>query len=74
MALPGPLELYRLGDLSIHYEEHWVTVADRSVQLTATGYGLLYELSVNAGWVLTHDYLILTEPPVGYRMARALPG
>ena len=30
MALPGPLEPYRLGDLSIHYEEHWVTVADRS--------------------------------------------
>ena len=41
MALTGPLEPYRLGDLTIHYEEHRVTVADRPVQLTATEYGLL---------------------------------
>ena len=50
-----------------------MTVDDRPVQLTATEYGLLYELSVNAGRVVTRDYLILTEPRVGYRMAKPLP-
>ena len=33
-------------------------MADRPVYLTATEYGLLFELSINAGRVLTHDQLI----------------
>ena len=103
-----PTGPYLLGDLSIDYAERRVSVAGRQVQLTATEYALLYELSVNIGRVLTHDQLlqrvwglertgepglvrnvvkrlrrklgdnadnpayILTEPRVGYLMARGV--
>ena len=53
-----PSEPYVLGDLTIDYAERRVTVAGRSVQLTAAEYELLFELSVNAGQVLTHDQLL----------------
>ena len=53
-----PQEPYRVGDLAISYEERRVSVAGRPVKLTATEYGLLRELSVNAGRVLTHDTLL----------------
>ncbi|MDE2809267.1 MAG: response regulator [Gemmatimonadota bacterium] len=52
------LESYVLGDLTIDYAERRVTVADRPVKLTATEYELLFELSVNAGRVLTYDQLL----------------
>ena len=51
-------EPYVLGDLTINYAERFVTVAGRSVHLTATEYNLLVELSVNAGRVLTHNQLL----------------
>ena len=54
----APPEPYRLGDLAIHYEERRVTVAGRPVPLTVTEYDLLRALSVNAGRVLTHEYLL----------------
>lgn len=47
-----------LGDLMIDYAQRLVTVASHPVQLTATEYRLLFELSVNAGRVLTHDQLL----------------
>ena len=53
-----PREPYVLGDLIINYAERLVTVAGRSVHLSATEYKLLFELSVNAGRVLTHDQLL----------------
>ena len=53
-----PREPYLLGDLIINYAERLVTVAGRSVHLSATEYKLLFELSVNAGRVLTHDQLL----------------
>ena len=53
-----PSEPYVLGDLTIDYAERRVTVADQPVQLTAAEYELLFELSVNAGRVLTHDQLL----------------
>ena len=53
-----PRETYVLGDLTINYAERLVTVAGRSVHLSATEYKLLFELSVNAGRVLTHDHLL----------------
>ena len=53
-----PPEPYRLGDLAIHYEERRVTVAGRPVPLTVTEYDLIRALSVNAGRVLTHAYLL----------------
>ena len=53
-----PLEPYTLGDLAIDYAERRVTLAGRPVQLTATEYGLLAELSANAGRVLTYEHLL----------------
>ena len=51
-------EPYALGDLTINYAERRVTVAGCPVHLTATEYKLLFELSVNAGQVLTQDQLL----------------
>ncbi len=52
---PGP---FVLGDLSLDYARRTVSVAGRPVNLTPTEYGLLFELSVNAGLVLTFDHLL----------------
>ena len=53
-----PSTPYVLGDLAIDYTERRVYVAGRAVQLTSIEYGLLFELSTNAGRVLTHDQLL----------------
>ena len=50
-----PSEPFVLGDLAIDYAERRVTVAGRTVELTATEYNLLFELSTNAGRVLHRD-------------------
>ena len=52
-----PSEPFVLGDLVIDYAERRVSVAGRAVHLTPTEYELLFELSVNAGRVLTFDAL-----------------
>ena len=49
---------YVLGDLTIDYDERRVTVAGQPVELTATEYELLCELSVNGGRVVTYDQLL----------------
>ncbi len=54
----GTREPYRLGDLTIDHARREVTLAGSPVQLTATEYKLLSELSANAGRVLTHDQLL----------------
>ena len=51
-------EPYSLGDLTIDYAGHRVALAGRPVRLTPTEYELLFELSVHAGRVLTHDRLL----------------
>ena len=53
-----PPEPFRSGDLSIHYEDRQVTVADHPVRLTATEYELLRVLSVNAGRIVKYDSLL----------------
>ena len=53
-----PSEPYVLGELTIDYAERRVTLGGRPVQLTAIEYGLLFELSANAGHVLTYDRLL----------------
>jgi len=53
--LPEP---FRLGDLSIDYQQRRVTVAGRAVKMTATEFALLQALSVNAGRVSTFDFLL----------------
>ena len=52
------LEPYVHGDLTIDYAERRVKVAGLPVPLTGTEYKLLFELSVNAGRVLTNDQLM----------------
>ena len=52
---PGP---FVLGDLTLDYARRAVSVAGRPVSLTPTEYSLLYELSVNAGMVLSFDHLM----------------
>ena len=53
-----PSEPFVLGELTIDYSGRRVTVAGRPVQMTAIEYGLLFELSVNAGRVMTYDRLL----------------
>ena len=53
-----PSEPYVFGELAIDYAERRVTLAGRPVQLTAIEYGLLFELSANAGRVMTYDRLL----------------
>ena len=53
-----PTEPYVQGDLTIDYAQRRVTVAGVPVQLTTIEYGLLYELSTNAGRVLTHEQIL----------------
>ena len=57
-ALPRQPEPFLLADVAIDYVERSVTVAGRPAHLTPTEYKLLYELSTNAGRVLTHDQLL----------------
>ena len=58
IGYPGQPEDYLLEDLVINYAERRVAVAGQPVVLTATEYALLYELSTNAGQVLTHSRLM----------------
>ena len=53
-----PSEPYVFGELTIDYAERRVTLAGRPVHLTAIEYGLLFELSANAGRVMTYDRLL----------------
>ena len=69
------LEPYLLGDLTINYVERSVTMAGAPVRLTPTEYKLLYELSTNAGSVVTHDQLLARvwgqEHPADQRLLRS---
>ena len=53
-----PSEPFVLGELAIDYAERRVTLAGRLVPLTAIEYGLLFELSANAGRVMTYGRLL----------------
>ena len=57
-AVDEEREPYRIGDLTIDYSSRHVTVAGSPVRLTDTEYKVLFELSVNAGRVLTHEQLL----------------
>ena len=47
-----------LDEMTIDYGARRVSLSGEEVPLTATEYKLLYELSVNAGRVLTHDQIL----------------
>ena len=54
-----PEDPFVLGDLIIDYAERWVSLAGSRLHLTPTEYELLFELSVNAGRVITFDVLLV---------------
>ena len=58
LAPIGSSQPFVLGDLVLDYAQRAVSVAGRPVRLTPTEYELLFELSVNAGRVLTFDHLL----------------
>ena len=51
-------EPFVLGDLAIHYEERRVSVAGRSVELTASEFEFLRVLSLNAGRVSDYETVL----------------
>lgn len=57
---------YRLGDLSVNYADGAVAVSNSPVNLSATEYKLLFELSVNAGRAMTHDQILQRVWGLGY--------
>ena len=66
-AAAEPSAPYVRGSLVIDYAERRVTLAGRTISLTATEYRMLVELSANAGRVLTYEHLLervwgATEP------------
>ncbi len=61
-----PREPYRLGDLAIDYADRRGTVSGRPIELTATEYKLLTELSANAGRVVTHGRILQHVWGTGY--------
>ena len=48
------------GELKINYRSHQVTVAGKEIELTATEFSLLKELSSHSGEVMTHRTLLHT--------------
>ena len=57
-APPTSRQAYRSGDLTIDFAARSVTLSGRPVQLSGTEYKLLFELSTNAGRVLTHSQIL----------------
>ena len=53
-----PAEPYVSGDLTIDYAQRRVTLAGRTLNLTPHEYDLLFELSVQAGRVVTYNQLL----------------
>ena len=49
---------YRLGDLTIDYADRSVSVSGTPIKLTSTEYRLLFQLSTNAGRILTLDQIL----------------
>ncbi len=53
-----PSEPYKLEELTIDYDQHAAYLAGHSIKLTGIEYRLLFELSANAGQVVTHEHLL----------------
>ena len=62
-----PSEPYKSGELTIDYASRTVSLAGRTLQLTELEYRLLFELSVNAGSVVTHNHLLRSSLGAGTR-------
>ena len=53
-----PSEPYVMGELTVNYADRRVSLAGCPIELTDLEYRLLFELSVNAGRVLSHSQLL----------------
>ena len=62
----GAPKTYRAGNVAINYSDRTVVLAGTPIQLTATEYKLLMELSTRAGRVLTQDELLQRVWGPGY--------
>ena len=47
-----------MNELAVHYDRHRITLASEPVVLTDTEYRLLYELSVNAGQIISRQHFM----------------
>lgn len=65
-AESGEGKTFQLGDVLIDFDERTVYVSDQPIQLTATEYKLLAELSNSAGKVLIQDRLLHSVWGPGY--------
>ena len=61
-----PSEPYRLKELTIDYDQRTAYLAGRPLKLTGIEYRLLYELSANAGQLVTHQGLLQQVWGVGH--------
>ena len=61
-----PPQPYQLGELTIDYRNRNVQLAGHSLKLTSTEYRLLFELSANSGYTLTHDHLLKNIWGIGH--------
>ena len=57
---------YRLEGMCVDYANRVVTLSGSRVRLSATEYKLLFELSINAGRVMTHDQILRRVWGSGY--------
>ncbi len=57
-GLPQTLTPDTIGELTIDYEQHLVTLQSREIQLTPTEYRILAYLAQNVGRVITQDLLL----------------
>ena len=55
---PEPKEPYELAELTVNFAQREVLMAGTPVEMTELEYRMLFELSVNAGRVMTHDELL----------------
>jgi len=55
---PSDESILTLGDLVIHPGRHQVTVSGKSVDLTATEFGVLHLLARRPGWVFTRYQIV----------------
>jgi two-component system KDP operon response regulator KdpE len=53
-----PASVFTCGDLEIDFMARRVVLAGKEISLTQTEYNLLQELVLNAGKVVTYDYLL----------------
>jgi two-component system, OmpR family, KDP operon response regulator KdpE len=63
---PAVEPIFISGDLKVDLTDRVVTIAEKEISLTPTEYALLRVLTINAGKVLTHNFLLREVWGEGY--------